>query len=155
MWDAPMTLKAPLKLYLNRFWGPLSITALKRLHKNITDKFSIACTWLQQRANGNGDSTRPTERGAWGAWGKSERIQKKQELFRKKKWERKWDRKREKWITGKGTAYMQIVWCFSHQLVRKNPIAPAEYDEKSFHYTYAITGKNTSFLIDKNINTLH
>lgn len=80
-----MTLKAPLKLNLNRFWGPLSITsldvgAIKRLYKNITDRFSIAYTWLQQRATGNGESTRQTERIAWR---KSERIQKKQECLEK------------------------------------------------------------------------
>lgn len=79
MWDGSVTLKAPPNLYLNHFWGSLSMTALdvgaiKQLHINFTDKFSIACTWLQQRANGNSESTRLK---VWTVEGSSERIQKK------------------------------------------------------------------------------
>lgn len=41
-----MILKAPLNLYLKRFWGWLSITvldveAIKQLHKNSTHKFQL------------------------------------------------------------------------------------------------------------------
>lgn len=153
MLDAPITLKALLKLY--SFWGLLGFTTVdvgaiklwpqkwgreeKKKKKPITDKFSVACT-----CKGQMEMVRALDRTGWR---KSESTQWKQSRasgggkVKACSCQNVKPRKRPREQRGRNQNNICKLFHNSFWERERSPIVPVKCAEKIIHYTFTITGK--------------